>query len=395
MSNAYIVDIVRTPVARVKRDGSSLTPMHSADLMAVALRALVERNGFDPALIDDVIGGCVTQIGRQSNNITRSAVLSAGFPESVPATTVDRQCGSSMQAVAFGAQGVQAGAYDLVIAAGVESMSTTPMFSNKNGEDAFGPTVAARYAGGGLVEQGISAELIAARWGLSREAMDAYSVQSHQRAAAAQNAGTLAKQIVPVTLPDGTVISMDDGIRADSNVEALAALKTVFMNEGALARFPEIHWSVTAGNASQISDGASGVLIMGEEMMKKLGLKPRARIVASSVIGDDPLAMLSAVIPVTNKTLAKAGLTLADIDAFEVNEAFAAPVLAWLKDTGADEAKVNMNGGAIALGHPLGASGGRLLASLLVTLEETGGRYGFQTMCEAGGLANGLIIERL
>ena len=395
MSNAYIVDIVRTPVARVKRDGSSFTPMHSADLMAVTLRALVERNGFDPALIDDVIGGCVTQIGRQSNNITRSAVLSAGFPESVPATTVDRQCGSSMQAVAFGAQGVQAGAYDLVIAAGVESMSTTPMFSNKNGEDAFGPAVAARYAGGGLIEQGISAELIASRWGLSREAMDAYSVQSHQRAAAAQNAGTLAKQIVPVTLPDGTVISADDGIRAESSPEGLAALKTVFMNDGALARFPEISWSVTAGNASQLSDGASGVLIMGEEMMKKLGVKPRARIVASSVIGDDPLAMLSAVIPVTNKTLAKAGLTLADIDAFEVNEAFAAPVLAWLKDTGADEAKVNMNGGAIALGHPLGASGGRLLASLLVTLEETGGRYGFQTMCEAGGLANGLIIERL
>jgi acetyl-CoA acyltransferase len=300
-----------------------------------------------------------------------------------------------MQAVAFGAQGVQAGAYDLVIAAGVESMSTTPMFSNKNGEDPFGPAVAARYAGGGIVEQGISAEIIAARWGLSREAMDAYSVQSHQRAAAAQKAGILAKQIVPVTLPDGTVISMDDGIRADSTIEALAGLKTVFMNEGAGARFPEINWSVTAGSASQISDGASGVLIMGEEMMKKLGLKPRARIIASSVIGDDPLAMLSAVIPVTNKTLAKAGLTLADIDAFEVNEAFAAPVLAWLKDTGADEAKVNMNGGAIALGHPLGASGGRLLASLLVTLEETGGRYGFQTMCEAGGLANGLIIERL
>jgi len=395
MSNAYIVDIVRTPTARVKRDGSSYSPLHSADLMAVALRALVERNGFDPALVDDVIGGCVTQIGRQSNNITRSAVLSAGFPESVPATTVDRQCGSSMQAVAFGAQGVQAGAYDLVIAAGVESMSTTPMFSNKNGEDPFGPTVAARYAGGGLVEQGISAEIIAARWGLSREAMDAYSVQSHQRAAAAQLAGTFAKQIVPVTLPDGTVITMDDGIRADSNLETLAGLKTVFMNETAKARFPEINWSVTAGNASQISDGASGVLIMSEEMMKKLGLKPRARIVASSVIGDDPLAMLSAVIPVTNKTLAKAGLTLADIDAFEVNEAFAAPVLAWLKDTGADEAKVNQNGGAIALGHPLGASGGRLLASLLVTLEETGGRYGFQTMCEAGGLANGLIIERL
>lgn len=395
MSNAYIVDIVRTPVARVKRDGSSFSPMHSADLMAVALRALVERNGFDPVLVDDVIGGCVTQIGRQSNNVTRSAVLSAGFPESVPATTVDRQCGSSMQAVAFGAQGVQAGAYDLVIAAGVESMSTTPMFSNKNGEDPFGPGVAARYPGGGLVEQGISAELMAARWGLSREAMDAYSVQSHQRAAAAQNAGTFAKQIVPVTLPDGTVITMDDGIRADSSIEALAGLKTVFMNESALARFPEINWSVTAGNASQISDGASGVLIMSEEMMKKLGLKPRARIVASSVIGDDPLAMLSAVVPVTNKTLAKAGLTLADIDAFEVNEAFAVPVLAWLKDTGVDEAKVNQNGGAIALGHPLGASGGRLLASLLVTLEETGGRYGFQTMCEAGGLANGLIIERL
>ena len=377
MTDAYIVDIVRTPTARVKRDGSSYTPLHSADLMAVALRALVERNGFDPALVDDVIGGCVTQIGQQSNNITRSAVLAAGFPESVPATTVDRQCGSSMQAVAFGAQGVMAGAYDLVIAAGVESMSTTPMFSNKNGQDPFGPTVTARYSGGGLVEQG------------------AYSLSSHQRAAAAQAAGTLAKQIVPVTLPDGTVISADDGIRADSSLEALGGLKPAFVNEGAKERFPEIDWSVTAGNASQISDGASAVLIASEAMVKKLGLKARARIVASSVIGDDPVEMLSAVIPVTQKTLDKAGLTLADIDAFEVNEAFAAPVLAWLKDTGVDVAKVNQNGGAIALGHPLGASGGRLLVSLLTTLEETGGRYGFQTMCEAGGLANGLIIERL
>jgi acetyl-CoA acyltransferase len=395
MTDAYIVDIVRTPTARVKRDGSSYSPLHSADLMAVALRALVERNGFDPVLVDDVIGGCVTQIGQQSNNITRSAVLAAGFPESVPATTVDRQCGSSMQAVAFAAQGVMAGAYDLVIAAGVESMSTTPMFSNKNGQDPFGPTVTARYAGGGLVEQGISAELIASRWALSREDMDAYSLSSHQRAAAAQAAGTLAKQIVPVTLPDGTVISTDDGIRADSSLEALGGLKPAFVNDGAKERFPEIEWSVTAGNASQISDGASAVLIASEAMVKKLGLKPRARIVASSVIGDDPVEMLSAVIPVTQKTLDKAGLSLADIDAFEVNEAFAAPVLAWLKDTGVDVAKVNQNGGAIALGHPLGASGGRLLVSLLTTLEETGGRYGFQTMCEAGGLANGLIIERL
>lgn len=395
MSEAYIVDIVRTPVVRVKRDGSQFTTVHPADLMAVPLRALVERNGFDAALVDDVIGGCVTQIGRQSNNITRSAVLAAGFPESVPATTVDRQCGSSMQAVAFGAQGVQAGAYDLVIAAGVESMSTTPMFSNKNGEDPFGPTVAARYAGGGLVEQGISAELIAARWGLSREAMDAYSLQSHQRAAAAQAAGILAKPIVGVTLPDGTVITSDDGIRADSSLEALAGLKPAFVNDDAKVRFPEINWSVTAGNASQISDGASGVLIASAATVKALGLTPRARIVASSVIGDDPLAMLSAVIPVTAKALAKAGLSIDDIDAFEVNEAFAAPVLAWLKDTGVDEAKVNQHGGAIALGHPLGASGGRLLASLLTTLEVTGGRYGFQTMCEAGGLANALIIERL
>jgi len=395
MSEAYIVDIVRTPVVRVKRDGSQFTTVHPADLMAVPLRALVERNGFDAALVDDVIGGCVTQIGRQSNNITRSAVLAAGFPESVPATTVDRQCGSSMQAVAFGAQGVQAGAYDLVIAAGVESMSTTPMFSNKNGEDPFGPTVAARYAGGGLVEQGISAELIAARWGLSREAMDAYSLQSHQRAAAAQAAGILAKPIVGVTLPDGTVITSDDGIRADSSLEALAGLKPAFVNDDAKVRFPEINWSVTAGNASQISDGASGVLIASAATVKALGLTPRARIVASSVIGDDPLAMLSAVIPVTAKALAKAGLSIDDIDAFEVNEAFAAPVLAWLKDTGVDQAKVNQHGGAIALGHPLGASGGRLLASLLTTLEVTGGRYGFQTMCEAGGLANALIIERL
>ncbi|MDD2857308.1 MAG: thiolase family protein [Candidatus Nanopelagicales bacterium] len=395
MSEAYIIDIVRTPIVRVKRDGSQYTSVHPADLMAVPLRALVERNGFDPALVDDVIGGCVTQIGRQSNNITRSAVLAAGFPESVPATTVDRQCGSSMQAVAFGAQGIQAGAYDLVIAAGVESMSTTAMFSNKNGEDPFGPTVAERYTGGGLVEQGISAELIAARWGLSRADMDAYSLQSHQRAAAAQSAGTLAKQIVPVTLPDGTVVTADDGIRADSSLEALAGLKPAFVNEDAVARFSEIDWSVTAGNASQISDGASAILIASAETVERLGLKPRARIVASAVIGDDPVEMLSAVIPVTAKALAKAGLTIDDIDAFEVNEAFAAPVLAWLKDTGADVAKVNQNGGAIALGHPLGASGGRLLASLLTTLEETGGRYGFQTMCEAGGLANALIIERL
>lgn len=395
MTEAYIVDIIRTPIAKMRRDGSALTSVHPADLMAVPLRALVERNGFDPVLIDDVIGGCVTQIGRQSNNITRSAVLSAGFPQSVPATTVDRQCGSSMQSVAFGAQGVQAGAYDLVIGAGVESMSTTTMFSNKNGEDPFGPAVTARYEGGGLIEQGISAELIAARWGLSREAMDAYSLQSHQRAAAAQAAGLLARQIVPVTLADGTVVSADDGIRADTSLEALAGLKPAFVNEEMLARFPEISWSVTAGNSSQISDGASAVLIVSEQMLATLGLKPRARIVASAVIGDDPVEMLSAVIPVTDKTLAKAGLKLADIDAFEVNEAFAAPVLAWLKDVGADVDKVNQNGGAIALGHPLGASGGRLLGSLLTTLEATGGRYGFQTMCEAGGLANGLIIERL
>ena len=395
MSEAYIVDIIRTPIVRVRRDGSSYTTVHPADLLAVPLRALVERNGFDPVLVDDVIGGCVTQIGRQSNNITRSAVLAAGYPQSVPATTVDRQCGSSMQSVVFGAQGVQAGAYDLVIGAGVESMSTTAMFSNKNGEDPFGPAVMDRYQGGGLVEQGISAELVAARWGLSREAMDAYSVQSHQRAAAAQAAGLLAQQIVPVTLADGTVISADDGIRADSTVETLAGLKPAFVNDDAKLRFPEIEWSVTAGNASQISDGASAVLIVSEQMLKTLGLKPRARIVASSVIGDDPVEMLSAIIPVTNKTLAKAGLKLSDIDAFEVNEAFAAPALAWLKDIGADIEKVNQNGGAIALGHPLGASGGRLMASLLTTLEATGGRYGFQTMCEAGGLANGLIIERL
>ena len=395
MSEAYIVDIIRTPIVRVRRDGSSYTTVHPADLLAVPLRALVERTGFDPVLVDDVIGGCVTQIGRQSNNITRSAVLAAGYPQSVPATTVDRQCGSSMQSVVFGAQGVQAGAYDLVIGAGVESMSTTAMFSNKNGEDPFGPAVMDRYQGGGLVEQGISAELVAARWGLSREAMDAYSVQSHQRAAGAQAAGLLAQQIVPVTLADGTVISADDGIRADSTVETLAGLKPAFVNDDAKLRFPEIEWSVTAGNASQISDGASAVLIVSEQMLKTLGLKPRARIVASSVIGDDPVEMLSAIIPVTNKTLAKAGLKLSDIDAFEVNEAFAAPALAWLKDIGADTEKVNQNGGAIALGHPLGASGGRLMASLLTTLEATGGRYGFQTMCEAGGLANGLIIERL
>ncbi|MEU1166938.1 thiolase family protein, partial [Streptomyces sp. NPDC005921] len=374
-------------VGKGKPNGS-LAHVHPVELLAHTLRTLVERSGVDPALIDDVIGGTVDQVGEQAMNTTRYAVLSAGFPETVPATTVDRQCGSSQQAVHFAAQGVMSGAYDIVVACGVESMSRVPMWSNvPAGKDPFGPGVAARYPEG-LVPQGISAELIAAKWSLSRAELDAFAVSSHQRAAAAWEAGRFDAEVAPL---DG--VSRDESVRPGTTAEILAGLKPAYYDPGFAERFPQIEWNVTAGNASPVNDGASAVLIMAGETAERLGLRPLARLHAFAVTGSDPLLMLTGVIPATEKVLRRAGLTVGDIDLFEVNEAFSSVVLAWRQETGADLAKVNVHGGAIALGHPLGASGTRLTTTLVHALRERGGRYGLQTMCEAGGLANAMILE--
>ena len=387
MRDAVIVEAVRTPVGKGKPNGS-LAHVHPVELLAHTLRTLVERSGVDPALIDDVIGGTVDQVGEQAMNTTRYAVLSAGLPETVPATTVDRQCGSSQQAVHFAAQGVMSGAYDIVVACGVESMSRVPMWSNvPAGKDPFGPGVAARYPEG-LVPQGISAELIAAKWSLSRAEMDAFAVSSHQRAAAAWEAGRFDAEVAPL---DG--VSRDESVRPGTTAEILAGLKPAYYDPGFAERFPQIEWNVTAGNASPVNDGASAVLIMAGETAERLGLRPLARLHAFAVTGSDPLLMLTGVIPATEKVLRRAGLGIGDIDLFEVNEAFSSVVLAWRQETGADLAKVNVHGGAIALGHPLGASGTRLTTTLVHAMRERGARYGLQTMCEAGGLANAMILE--
>jgi acetyl-CoA acyltransferase len=395
MTTAVIVDAVRTPGG--KRNGK-LSGWHPADLAAQTLRALVERNDLDPERIDDVVMGCVMQVGSQGLNIGRNAVLAAGFPESVPATSVDRQCGSSQQAAHFAAQGVIAGAYDIVIAAGVEVMSTTPMGASVTpGSFPFGPGVIARYEGqGGLVPQGISAELIADKWGLSREDLDAFGARSQQLAEQARDEGRFDKEIVAVKamprdketgelIASDETVDADEGIRSGTTVDTLANLKPAFKPDG----------KVTAGNSSQITDGASAVLIMSEEKANELGLRPRARFHAFSLAGVDPITMLTGPIPATHKILERTGLTMDDIDLVEINEAFASVVLAWEKELHPDMDRVNVNGGAIALGHPLGASGTKLLGTLLNELERTGGRYGLQTMCEGGGLANATIIERL
>jgi acetyl-CoA acyltransferase len=397
VNNAVIVDAVRTGSAKGK-PGGALSGVHPVDLMATVLKALVERNGIDPAIIEDVIGGCVTQAGEQSLNVTRNAVLAAGFPETVPATTVDRQCGSSQQAAAFAAQGVMAGAYDIVIAAGVESMSRAPMFSSVQAKDPYGLGIAARYPEG-LVTQGISAEIIAARWKLDRLALDEFSARSHRLADEAARSGAFDAEMVPVaiTRPDGThgEHHRDETVRPETTPEGLAKLKPAFQGDPAGDRFPEIEWSITAGNSSPLTDAASAVLIMSEQFATKLGLRPRARFHTFSVTGDDPVLMLTGIIPATRRVLERAGLSIDDIDAYEVNEAFAPVPLAWLNDLAADPARLNQRGGAIALGHALGASGARLLTTLLGTLEATGGRYGLQTMCEGGGMANATLIERL
>jgi acetyl-CoA acyltransferase len=384
MAQAVIVDAVRTVSGRGK-PGGLLSGFHPVDLLAQTLQALVARSDLDPALIDDVIGGCLSQVGEQAVNITRNAVLAAGFPTSVPGTTVDRQCGSSQQAAHFAAQGVIAGAYDVVIACGVELMSKNPINSATLGQDPFGPMVGARYPDG-LVGQGISAELIAARWGFDRQTLDAFSERSHRLAAASDFSSELV---------DVGVGWVDETVRPGTTVESLAGLKPAFYNEELGERFPEIEWRVTAGNSSPLTDGASAVLIMSEEKAAALGLTPRARFHSFAVTGSDPIEMLTGVIPVTQRILDRSGLGIDDFDTFEVNEAFACVPLAWEKETGANPELVNPRGGAIALGHALGSSGTRLLTTMVNSLEKTGGRYGLQVMCEGAGMANATIIERI
>jgi acetyl-CoA acyltransferase len=397
MPTAVIVDAVRT--AGGKRNGK-LSGWHPADLAAEVLNALAERTGIDPGIVEDVVMGCVMQAGAQSVNVGRNAVLAAGWPEAVPATTVDRQCGSSQQAAHFAAQAVIAGAADVVVAAGVEVMSQVPMGASiGDGKFGFpfGPRVNQRYADvGGLVSQGISAELIADKWGLSREDLDTFAAESQRRAAQATAEGRFDNEIVAVrslhrdketgaVTESDELVGADEGIREGTTVETLANLKPAFKPDG----------KVTAGNSSQITDGASAALVMSEERAASLGLRPRARFHTFALAGVDPVTMLTGPIPATHKVLERSGLSIDDIDLFEVNEAFASVVLAWQRETGADLAKTNVNGGAIALGHPLGCSGTKLLATLLNELERTGGRYGLQTMCEGGGMANATIIERL
>jgi acetyl-CoA acyltransferase len=398
MRTAVIVDAVRTPLGR-GRPGGALSGVHPVDLLATTLKALVERNGLDPAVVEDVIAGCVSQVGEQTFNVARNAVLAAGLPESIPGVTIDRQCGSSQQAAHFAAQGVLAGAYDVVIACGVESMSRVPMGSSAMGGSPFAAAgILGRYPDG-LVQQGISAELIAARWRIDRERCDEFSLRSHQLAAKAADGGAFQRELLPVKFPsgDGPIqeVATDEGIRRTTSLEKLAELKPAFFDQHTAERFPEIGWRITAGNSSQITDGAAALLIMNSERAERLNLRPRARFHAFAVSGDDPLLMLTGVIPATRAVLGRAGLTADDIDLFEVNEAFAPVLLAWQREVGADLDRVNVHGGAIALGHPLGASGARLMTTLVNAMEQRGARWGLQTMCEGGGMANATVLERL
>jgi acetyl-CoA acyltransferase len=384
MPTAVIVDAVRSPLGR--RNGK-LKDTHPVDLAAHSVRALVDRTGIDPAIVEDVIMGCVMQVGDQAVNIARNSALAAGFPETVVGTSIDRQCGSSQQAAHFAAQGVMAGAYDVVIAAGIENMTRVPMGASfLPGSQPFGPKMLERYPG--LVPQGISAELIAEKWNISREDNDRFSVESHKRAATATAEGRFDREIVPIEINGENgpeTMRTDEGIRPDSSMETLAKLKPAFKEDGV----------VTAANSSQITDGSAAMLVMSEEKAKELGLTPRARFHAFALAGVDPVMMLTGPIPATTKVLERAGMTLDQMDIIEINEAFAPVVLSWEKEHHPDMSKVNPNGGAIAIGHPLGASGARLMATLLNELERTGGRWGLQTMCEGGGMANATIIERL
>ena len=388
MRDAVIVDAVRTPIGR---RGGALAGVHPADLSAHVLKALAERNGLDPALVDDVVWGCVSQVGEQTGCIGRYAVLGAGWPEEVPAVTVDRQCGSSQQAVHQAAAGVIAGQYDIVVAGGVESMTRVPMGSSWGGGivgEPYGPLARARY-GGIEFNQGVGAEMIAAEYGLSRGELDQHALESHARAAAATDEGRFRTQITPVPVTDAEgeeqLFSTDQGIRRGSTPEKLAGLKTPFKADGV----------VSAGNASQISDGSAALLVTTGEIAARHGWTPIARVHTATVVGADPVTMLKGPIPATAKVLKRSGLSLADIGAFEVNEAFASVTMAWLKETGADPALVNPNGGAIALGHPLGGSGARLMTTLVHHMRDNGIHYGLQTMCEGGGMANATVLELL
>jgi acetyl-CoA acyltransferase len=381
MPNAVIVDAVRSPMGRGKASGA-LASLHPAELLGQIFSALLDRTAVDPATVDDVLIGCVSQAGEQSATPGRQAWLAAGFPTSVPSVTIERKCGSGQQAIEFAAAGIVAGLYDIAIAGGVESMSRVPMGSARMGADPFGPSVHERFD---LVPQGVSAEMVAAKWDLSRAQLDAYAVRSHTLA---NSAG-----LVPVRLPDGTVVDRDETIRPDTSLERLASLTPAFGTDEFRSRYPWIDWKVTAGNSSQITDGASALLLMSDVRAAELGLRPRARILASSVVGDDPTLMLTGPIPATRKVFDRAGIKVEDVDAFEVNEAFASVPLAWQAEIGAPMDRLNPCGGAIALGHPLGASGARLMTTLINHLEATGGRLGLQTMCEAGGMANATLIE--
>jgi acetyl-CoA acyltransferase len=384
MPTAVIVDTLRTPSGRGK-PGGALSAFHPVDLLATVLRELVARNDLDPALVDDVIAGCLAQVGEQSVNIARNAALAAGFPVTVPGTTIDRQCGSSQQAATFAAQGIMAGSYDIVIACGVEQMSKYPINYATLGQDPWGTLVHQRFPDG-LVGQGISAELIASRWKLSREELDEYAARSHRLGAAAD----FSREILPIG-----DFEVDETLRPSTTVETLAGLKPAFYDEELGKRFPEIDWRITPGNSSPLTDGASAVLIMSEHKASELGLTPRARFTNFAVVGSDPIEMLTGVIPATRRILSRANLSIDDIDTLEVNEAFAPVVLAWQQDVHADPDKVNPRGGAIALGHALGSSGTRLLGTMVNTLEQSGGTIGLQVMCEGGGMSNATLIERM
>ena len=379
MRDAVIVEAVRTPTGK---RGGGLSGVHPADLSAHVLKALVDRTGVDPGLVEDVVWGCVSQVGEQTFDIARTAVLSAGWPEHVPGTTVDRQCGSSQQALHFVAAGVIAGHYDLAVAGGVESMSRVPMGSAMTA-DPLGEGYRSRY-GQDFPNQGVGAEMIAESWGLSRAQLDGFALASHEKAAAAQDRGAFAGQIAPVPTPDG-LVAQDEGIRRGGTLEGLAALQPAFREGGA----------ITAANASQISDGAAALLVTTSERARELGLRPIARVHTAVVVGSAPMPMLTGPIPATHKVLQRAGLRIDEIGAFEVNEAFASVPLAWLAELGADEKALNPLGGAIALGHPLGGSGARLATTLVHHLRDAGIRYGLQTMCEGGGQANATVLELL
>lgn len=394
MSTPVIVDIVRSASGRGK-PGGALSTYHPVDLLAELLHAVAARNGLDPAMIDDVLIGCVGQAGEQAVNIARNAVLAAGFPVTVPGATVDRQCGSGLQAVTFAAASVAAGIHDVVLAGGIEMMSRIPLNFAAAGRDPFGPAIGQRFTGG-LVGQGISAELVAQRWNLHRDELDTYAAQSHARAASAAARGMFDREIVPVTPPGASAPHTgDETIRSGTRTSDLAALPAAFASSDAAARFPDITWRVTAGNSSPLTDGASVALIMSETKASELGLTPRARFVSHAVVGSDPIEMLTGVIPATTRVLDRASLTMTDIGAFEINEAFASVPLAWSRDLDADPELLNSYGGAIALGHALGSSGTRLLGTLLTRLEDTGARYGLEAVCEGQGMANAVVIERL